>query len=164
MLTLSQHSVAGRRKKRPFRVLTLTDADTQLARQSLPELDDLIERHENQPTSVRLQIEGDAREVILPPLVLSLLTQALQEIAEGHSVSVVPQQTELTPNEAASVLGVSRPFLVQLLEREKIPYRRVGSHRRIRLADLLDYQAEQERKYQLLDELTAQAQELDMGY
>ena len=67
--------------------------------------------------------------------------------------------------EAADILNVSRPFLVKLIEAKEIPYRRVGRHRRIRYEDLMNYkQRVDSQRMQALDELAAQAQELNMGY
>lgn len=94
-----------------------------------------------------------------------VLLEALNAMAGGHSVMLVPLEAELTTQQAAEMLNVSRPFLVGLLESGEIAYRKVGRYRRIKRQDVLDYQVRRShRRDEALDELTAQAQELGMGY
>lgn len=101
----------------------------------------------------------------LPSGAVTLLMDILEAMAAGRSVTIIPENTELTTVEAAKVLNVSRPFLINLLEGGAIPFRKVGKHRRIRMEDVLEYKAaiDQERE-DVLDQLAAQAQEQDMGY
>ena len=84
---------------------------------------------------------------------------------EGNAVTIVPYNAELTTQQAADFLNVSRPHLVGLLESNELSYRKVGSHRRILFKDLVEYQQRTriERK-KALDELATQAQELGLGY
>jgi excisionase family DNA binding protein len=106
----------------------------------------------------------DAR-IELPKAASKVLLEALAEIAKGNGVAVVPVKPELSTQEAADLLNVSRPHLIKLLERGDIPFHRLGSHRRVRLEDALAYKRKflDERKA-ALRELAAQAQELGMGY
>ena len=111
------------------------------------------------------QIRLGEVSLTMTPELENLLRQVLESLLQGVPVRVVPLEAELTTGEAAEILGVSRPYLVRLLEEGAIPYRKVGTHRRIRGKDLLDY-LERSRKQgkDLVDQLTAEAQELGLGY
>jgi excisionase family DNA binding protein len=86
-----------------------------------------------------LDDKGAAHPVRLPVSALRLLVDVLIEIGEGNAVSIIPIHAELTTQEAADVLNVSRPFLVQLLERGEIPFHKIGTHRRVRYLDVIAY-------------------------
>lgn len=97
--------------------------------------------------------------------VLAVLQEVLAQTALGRPVKVLPLEAELTTQQAADLLRVSRPFLVKLLEAGTIPHRKVGSHRRVDLSDLLNYQARVKNQQEdALRELQEQAQTLKMGY
>jgi excisionase family DNA binding protein len=86
-------------------------------------------------------------------------------LAAGRGLSIIPVDAELTTQEAANFLNVSRPFVVELLESGKIRFRKVGTHRRIRFEDVLAYkQASFKDRSKALDELTALAQKHKLGY
>ena len=86
-------------------------------------------------------------------------------MAAGQGMTLIPETAELTTVQAAEILNVSRPFLVKLLEEGKIPHRKVGRHRRVRMEDVMNYKnaIDQERE-KVLDQLVREAQEQDMGY
>lgn len=120
-------------------------------------------------SAVELRLAGTGDEevevVALPLSALRLLDAILEANAQGHAVTVMPSHGELTPNQAAEMMGVSRPYLVKLLDEGAIPFRRVGAHRRIRVDALSRYQeVEEQRQLELLAALQAQAQELGLGY
>jgi excisionase family DNA binding protein len=101
----------------------------------------------------------------VPREALALFAEVLGHLAMGDAVTVVSVHAELTTHEAADMLNVSRPFLIGLLEAGKIPFRMVGTHRRIRLTDLMVYrQQDDARRHEALAALTRQAQDLGLGY
>jgi excisionase family DNA binding protein len=113
-----------------------------------------------------VQADDAPEEVVVIPMpAFRLLTDILMQMARGNAVTLMPIQTELTTQQAADILNVSRPFLIGLINDNKIPCRKVGTHRRIRLEDLMAYKQEVDRqRLQVLEELAREAQELGMGY
>jgi excisionase family DNA binding protein len=111
---------------------------------------------------VRLSV-GDHAGIPLPESVVHMLVAALKEFAKGRQVSVVGADAEMTTQQAADLLLVSRPYLISLLNAGKIPYRKVGTKRRILAEDVQAYKAtERVRQRKLLDELAAESQELGL--
>ena len=84
-------------------------------------------------------VGSDGRQIAIPQPVHELLLVILKNLQAGKAISIVPEHQQLTTQRAANILGVSRPFLVGVLENGDIPFHMVGSHRRIYLRDLLDY-------------------------
>lgn len=139
--------------------------DVDLARKASEKIASLL--FQDQDEDIHLVIKKGDKEAIvhLPNVAVRLLLRVLTQIAEGNAVTLVPIHAELTTQEAANFLNVSRPFLVSLLEKEKIPFHKVGRHRRIQFHDLLDYKHYLEkRSRKVREELTKQAQDLDLGY
>jgi excisionase family DNA binding protein len=137
-----------------------TEAEAQMANDSGRRLARYAQR------DLKLQIAGKHGEAItLPASAVRLLVRLLSEMAAGNTVTLVPIHAELTTQQAADSLGVSRPFLVKLLDEGSIPSRKVGTHRRVLFSDLMAYrQKTDKQRLKALDELAAQAQELKMGY
>jgi excisionase family DNA binding protein len=104
-------------------------------------------------------------EFFLTPVIVEFFFRTLLQIANGNAVTLIPIHAELTTQEAANLLNVSRPYFIQLLEKGKIRFRKVGRHRRILFADILKYQEKSDDKSRKAREaLIKQAQELDLGY
>ncbi|GAB3154869.1 hypothetical protein GCM10027290_50010 [Micromonospora sonneratiae] len=122
----------------------------------------LRERGHIAPARARLVSANGSSSVPLPDSLHDILVKALEALAGGYAVTIAPQHTTLTTQQAADLLGVSRPTLTKLLDDGKIPYERPNSHRRIKLADLLAYQQQrrQERR-ELLRRMTTES--IEMG-
>lgn len=135
-----------------------TRKETSLARQSGRQLSRLGRR------DLKVQVPG-AGEVLLPAAAVRVLIGALSEMAAGNAVALVPVHAELTTQQAADLLGVSRPFLIKQMQEGRVPFRKVGTHRRILFKDMMQYKRKIDaRRLKALDELAEQGQELDMGY
>ncbi len=144
-------------------VATPSKADVALARRAGQKLAALL----GEKGDLRLELKsgGATEELVLPPSALRLLVRVLSEMGEGNAVALTPFKAELTTQQAADLLNVSRPHLVKLLDEGVIPGRKVGSHRRVLLEDLLAYKRDIEAKrHAALDELAALSQDLRMGY
>lgn len=109
--------------------------------------------------------QNGAHRVELPTSALRLLADILAALAEGNAVKVVPVHAELTTQEAADLLNVSRPHMIKLLESGEISYHKTGKHRRVRFADLMNYKARRDTaSEQAMALLAEQAQALRTGY
>ena len=114
---------------------------------------------------VQLHPEGSDHGVPLPSGVIDLLIRILGHMANGDAVTVVPVQAELTTQQAADLLNMSRPHLVKLLDQGIIPSRKVGTHRRFLLADVLaQRRRDREERKAILDELTREARDMELDY
>lgn len=108
---------------------------------------------------------GESDDLVLPGHVLQILLDVLSEMSKGNAISLIPHHQEVSTQETANLLNVSRPFLVGLLEKGEIPFRKVGAHRRVLLTDVLAYREKTEQlRTQALDELSALSQDENMGY
>lgn len=116
--------------------------------------------------TARLRVGDGGRNAIeIPISALRLLVDILANMAAGNAISLVPIHAELTTQQAADFLNVSRPYLVGLLDRGELACHKVGTHRRIYFSDLMEYARQHMKKSKAaLDALAEQAQKLGMGY
>lgn len=109
--------------------------------------------------------DGELPPVSLPPNSLRLIAQVLGALSEGKTVTVVPAERELSTLEAAHLLNVSRPFLIKQMESKKLPYKLVGSHRRVTFEDLMAYRQQMKAgQMDALQRLADDAAELNLDY
>ena len=131
-----------------------------LAKNEQPALQELARMlAEGQPVS----LVAGKEEIELPKAVVQILRQLVAHMALGQNLFVVPAGPMLTTQEAADILDVSRPYLVTLLEEGKIPFTKVGKHRRVHINDLLTYQKRRDQEQEeALNELTRLSQEFGL--
>lgn len=142
--------------------------DQQAARESLLMLTKAIAQRGAQGVHIQIKptsYQATAVDLTIPAKALQLLAVILDSMAQGKIISLVASDAEMSTQQAADLLQMSRPHLVKLLEEGLIPFRKVGSHRRLLFRDILSYEARQkERRQELLGFLAQQAQELNLGY
>jgi excisionase family DNA binding protein len=142
--------------------VTPSDADQALAKESGRQLARLPKQ---KGESISIKAEGSDEAISIPVSAFKLLTNILNQMALGNAVTLIPIHAELTTQEAAELLNVSRPYLIKLTDEKKLPCRTVGKHRRILFRDLMEYKRKTHAEsVAALDELAAQAQQLRMGY
>src|SRR5690606_35959874 len=115
--------------------------------------------------TVKIKVEETEEFITIPKKAMSILYAIIENMADGKSISIIPSKSELSTQQVADMLNVSRPHVVKLLETKIIPFKKVGSHRRILLKDVMQYkeQLAKEREVQL-ESLANQAQKLNLGY
>lgn len=144
-------------------VFTPSQSESKLARESGEKLAARLDR--SPELHFEVKSGSTSEELRLPPAVLRLLVRILTEFGRGNGMTLIPMRAELTTQQAADLLNVSRPYLVKLLDAGVIPSRKVGTHRRLQMEDLLAYKRESlAKRHASLDELQTLSQELDMGY
>ncbi|MEH1966198.1 helix-turn-helix domain-containing protein [Nostoc sp.] len=128
----------------------------QLEAQSIKELERILSVKDFQAKLVG----ANGERINIPEPIYQVLLQVVHAMASGKAISIIPQQQELTTQQAAEFLNVSRPYLIKLLEQGEIPHIKVGSHRRVRFDDLMNYKQQRDvKRDQLLTELTQMSQE-----
>jgi excisionase family DNA binding protein len=140
-----------------------TEEEVDLAQRSSSKLS----RLRNGPHALKITVTRgrEQADITLPEIAFRMLELILKELAQGHAVALAPVDREISTQKAADLLNVSRPHLIKLLESGQIPFKKVGSHRRVRLGDLLEYKVRMDAEAEhAFAQLVEQAQELGMGY
>lgn len=139
------------------------EVNAEIADRTARRIRDYLTRNpDSDPLEIR--VEGDDSEVLVVPRPGAImLAQVMGLLASGQGVFLVPSEAQLTTQQAADMLNVSRPYLIGLLEAGKIPYAKVGRHRRIPFRELVEYKrhADQQSR-EAADQLTALSQELGL--
>jgi len=143
--------------KEPF---VATAEEALIARDALTKLEPFAKRK----TGIKIHVAGTRDVTVpIPARLLSLIVDFLKVVAERKPVSLIPFAAELTTQQAADFLNVSRPFFIKLLDRGEIPHRMVGTHRRVLMSDLLEYKARSDAaRRKAIREMIAEAQKLGL--
>ncbi len=140
-------------------IIAPTEGEAELAKESSRQLAPHGKRN------LKLSLSANGDEIELPASVVRLLIRILTEMSAGNAISLIPIHAELTTQEAADLLNISRPYLIGLLRDGMIPHRKVGTHRRILFSDLMKYKEQSDvSRRQALDALVQEGQDLGMGY
>lgn len=136
----------------------------EVAAHALERIRSYLRSHPDGPEEVRVIVtDAPQEELAVPREAVVMLARVLSHLAEGHAVAVLPAETQLTTQQAADVLNVSRPYLIRLLDSGEIKYRMVGSHRRVDLPSLLDYKRRDDaRTLRAANELSALDEEFGL--
>ena len=118
----------------------------QQARDALRPLAELVHAKRFDDVRLRAECDGDTVDVTVPRAAYQLLLESLAQLSNGNAVTVVPVHAELTTQQAAALLNVSRPHLVHLLEEGALPFRKVGTHRRVLAEDVIAYRLRDDEK------------------
>ena len=144
-------------EKEPF---IATDEEALIAKETFAKLKPLADAK----TDVKVRVVEQADIVVsLPARAVELIVDFLAAMAERKPVSVIPHAAELTSQQAADYLNVSRPYLVGLLDKGEIPHRLVGTHRRVRVSDLMAYKKKSDDSRRVaIKRMVAEAQKLEL--
>jgi excisionase family DNA binding protein len=115
-----------------------TRSEQEAARRSFPALEESLKSLAKKATT-EIEIEETAQKITVPTMALQLLTRILKDLGEGRPVQIVPIAAEMTTQAAAEMLGCSRPHVIKLLEQGKIPFTKIGKHRRVKFEDVMKY-------------------------
>lgn len=143
-----------------------TKSDQKIALSSIKMLSESEEQAtKNKSKVIKLRIQESDEVVSIPLKALKLLKAIISNMAQGKSIALMATDAEITTQQAAEILNVSRPHIIKLLEKGEIPFKKTGSHRRILLQDILEYESKFKiKRRKKLDALAKEAQTLNLGY
>lgn len=136
--------------------------DQRIARVFMEQLKDVVDIR-RKSRGVKIRLGEQQQSLVIPDKAFSLLVEILGNMADGKSNAIVPADKLLTTQQAASILNISRPYLVKLLEGKQIPFTKAGTHRRLELKDVLEYKNKRKAtRRSKLDYLAKQSQKLNL--
>ena len=139
------------------------EVDAEVAERAARRSRDYLESHPDDDLIEALDEVGTADALVIPRPTAVLFALILDALADGKGVQIVPKDMELTTQQAADLLNVSRPYLITLLESGKIPFRKVGRHRRVTFEALMEYKRHDDAERRAAaDDLTELSEELDL--
>lgn len=111
----------------------------------------------------KIAIIADGQEIKIPSIVSIALMEVIRTLNKGNSITLIPMDKELTTQQAADILNVSRPYFIKLLENGEIPFKKTGTHRKILMQDLMKYREQRVENRRLkIEELSQLSQELGL--
>jgi len=148
---------------KPIASIDPGDVDTEVAGRAARRISDYLSSHPGADLIEALGEVGADDALVIPRPTVVMLAQVLSLLESGHGVQIIPKDAELTTQQAADVLNVSRPYLIGLLESRQIPFRKVGRHRRITFEALMEYKRQDDLKRRAAaDDLADLSQELGL--
>ena len=149
--------------RKPIASIDPGDVDTEVAGRAARRISDYLSSHPGEDLIEALGEVGAEDALVIPRPTVVMLAQVLSLLESGHGVQIIPKDAELTTQQAADVLNVSRPYLIGLLESKQIPFRKVGRHRRITFEALMEYKRQDDLKRRAAaDDLADLSQELGL--
>jgi excisionase family DNA binding protein len=138
------------------------DVDAEVACRTARRIRDYLASHLDEDP-IKILVEAGDEVLVVPRAGAALLAQVMDTLARGQGVAVIPSEAQLTTQQAAEMLNVSRPYLIGLLESGKIEYSKVGRHRRIRFEALMEYKRHaDQRSRAAADKMADLSQEMDL--
>ena len=126
---------------------------------------ELLSLLKHQPKSLVLMDPESQSQILIPQAVVRLLVETLKQMARGRAVTLLPIHSEVTTQQAADLLNVSRPYFIKLLDEGKLPYKKVGRHRRIGFEDLMRFKHQDDlERDEAFEEMVKLSQEMGLGY